>query len=812
MAATTTAAATTSTAMSTRTKIRTAATATTATKRRRRRPVGERPSVLDKMTFALRPALIAALAAGGGGGRAYAETSAPTEPTTADPTAGPTSSPTTAEPTVGPTASPTTAHPTAAPSAASPASSDVPSRSSAPTDRMQFRSMTAEQLVNELIMNRDAIEIRQIEGKGWGSDHVDECAAYYTRGHALGNLYAKDPTTGAPLQDESGNYVETDVPIVPDQGIMLSTGDPLHFNWNDADDQTTEWFAKGDHDLKKDVDLSNGWKNTVFDACVLQFQFRCPQTTASYVPEVQFKYVWSSEEYYEYVDSFFNDVFGFYLNGHNVARLPATDTNSDIVSINNVNYKSNSKYFHGNDPGTGWEEDPADVAHDLDVVYPQIEADGFTDTLLVRGTPTSDPEAWNTIKLAVGDVGDHTLDSWVLLEGASFACVDVTEGPSVSLAPSGVPTAKPSKSQSPSLAPSLVPTLSAAPSEPPSLRPTATLSPTAAPSGVPTETTSPSEGPSSAPTETASPTNRGSDAPSTSSEPTPGPTGRPSESGAPTEAPSDPPSATSAPTQTGTDVPSASKSPSAEPTETSEAPSTTARPTLAGTHPPSSSTSPTAAPLLSRVGPNAVFDDLDGDGVRDEGEGPLEGVQVYLVCDEDGVNSTTTDAQGTYEFDNVEPGECYVSVTPSVDGNDNYVFSPVVGDGSDGGNQIYPNGTSPTVTVGHNQTVDAWNAGMYLPLSAVGPSAIFDDLDRDGARDQDEPPLAGVPVTLVCDGQTVGIAASNSDGAYEFTGVQPGECHVEVTPQPDYTFSPVVVDGNQINATGISPTVTIGYN
>lgn len=108
---------------------------------------------------------------------------------------------------------------------------------------------------------------------------------------------------------------------------------------------------------------------------------------------------------------------------------------SDIVSINNVNYNSNNQYFHGNDPGTGWNGGPVDQP-DEEVVYPQIEADGFTDILGAIGEPYGDAQKWNTIKLAVGDVGDDILDSWVVLAGDSFSCRDLTSAPSVSLSPS----------------------------------------------------------------------------------------------------------------------------------------------------------------------------------------------------------------------------------------------------------------------------------------------------------------------------------------------------------------------------------------
>jgi hypothetical protein len=171
------------------------------------------------------------------------------------------------------------------------------------------------------------------------------------------------------------------------------------------------------------------------------------------------------------VDSQFNDAFALLLNGVNIARLPSTESDSDVVAINNVNYHLNRQYFHGNDPGTG---DLADPFHeDLGMIYPQIEPDGFTMILTAHGTPN---DSVNTIKIVVADVGDGILDSWVLLESGTFSCVDITEAPSISPAPSSssVPTVNKSPSSAPSVASvSIQPTSS--PTKPlvPTLKPTA---------------------------------------------------------------------------------------------------------------------------------------------------------------------------------------------------------------------------------------------------------------------------------------------------------------------------------------------------
>ena len=64
---------------------------------------------------------------------------------------------------------------------------------------------------------------------------------------------------------------------------------------------------------------------------------------------MSFHYLWGSEEYNDYVDSTFNNVFDFYLNHHNIALVPDSDTDAYLVSINNVNYYKNADQFHWND-------------------------------------------------------------------------------------------------------------------------------------------------------------------------------------------------------------------------------------------------------------------------------------------------------------------------------------------------------------------------------------------------------------------------------------------------------------------------------
>jgi hypothetical protein len=187
---------------------------------------------------------------------------------------------------------------------------------------------------------------------------------------------------------------------VPESGAILSSGLSVDVEGpNDSDANTYGFEYPGDDDLD---DLIPGY--TTYDACILEFQFQCPPEMQGTSADLTFDYVFGSEEYNEYVGSSYNDVFGFFLNGDNIALLP--DGASTPVAINNVNNGVGSAYYNDNDPSTT-------------VVPFDTQADGFTTKLNAAGPVNA---GLNTMKLAIADAGDFVLDSWVLIESGSFGC------------------------------------------------------------------------------------------------------------------------------------------------------------------------------------------------------------------------------------------------------------------------------------------------------------------------------------------------------------------------------------------------------
>jgi hypothetical protein len=111
-------------------------------------------------------------------------------------------------------------------------------------------------------------------------------------------------------------------------------------------------------------------------------------------PQMAINYVFSSEEYVEWVGSQFNDVFAFYVNGVNCALTPGTN---NPITVNTINPGSNALFYVPNEPP----------------IY-DSEFDGFTVVLTCRAAVN--PGIDNTLRLAIADASDGILDSAVFLQ------------------------------------------------------------------------------------------------------------------------------------------------------------------------------------------------------------------------------------------------------------------------------------------------------------------------------------------------------------------------------------------------------------
>lgn len=234
--------------------------------------------------------------------------------------------------------------------------------------------------------------------------------------------------TGADGSTGGFNFVDPTV-VGFGQGIVLSSGSAAYVTGPNVSDSTsTDFAAAGDADL----DALSGF--TTFDAAVLEFDFI---PTAN---QVVFYYAFASDEYPEWVNTPFNDVFAFFVNGTNyaVVRQVAGDPSSPFVpvAVNNIN-----------DSNPVQDPPPISMRPDLfranyyDFNGPSLidlEQDGITSVLTFQAPVV--PGELNHMKLAIADASDGIYDSAVFIQAGSLVSdenpvADLSLSPSYGAAP-----------------------------------------------------------------------------------------------------------------------------------------------------------------------------------------------------------------------------------------------------------------------------------------------------------------------------------------------------------------------------------------
>lgn len=184
------------------------------------------------------------------------------------------------------------------------------------------------------------------------------------------------------------------------QGILLTSGNAFL-----ATGPNNLGGAGACTNMPGDVQLNTISAATTHDACIIEFDI---------VPNcdtLRMKYIFASEEYPEYVNSY-NDVFAFFITGPgftpntNIALIPGSNTAVSIYNVNNGTANTgpciNCTYYVNNIGGN-------DMQYDGQTTILQTKIG------IVLG-------ASYHLKIAIADAGDCVLDSGVFLEADGITC------------------------------------------------------------------------------------------------------------------------------------------------------------------------------------------------------------------------------------------------------------------------------------------------------------------------------------------------------------------------------------------------------
>ena len=175
-----------------------------------------------------------------------------------------------------------------------------------------------------------------------------------------------------------------------------------------------------------------------------------------------------------------------------------------------------------------------------------------------------------------------------------------------------------------------------------------------------------------------------------------------------------------------------------------------------------------------------VWEDVDGDGVQDAGEEGLSGWTVSITGPGCAPCTTTTDANGDYQFENLSVGTYTITVTTPAGETWTQTFE------TDG---TINNSTSDALVSG--EISGSWDFAFQQTGSSTIGDTVYYDFNGDGTQQAGDEGVAGVTVYLYEDEDgdgvvdpgvdaLVGSTTTAADGSYSFTGLPAGDYTVVV--------------------------------
>ncbi|QRP95564.1 carboxypeptidase regulatory-like domain-containing protein [Staphylococcus condimenti] len=218
-------------------------------------------------------------------------------------------------------------------------------------------------------------------------------------------------------------------------------------------------------------------------------------------------------------------------------------------------------------------------------------------------------------------------------------------------------------------------------------------------------------------------------------------------------------------------------------------------------------TEPPKEPATYTLG-DKVWEDTNKDGIQNSNELGIEGVKATLTKPDGTTETTTTDAEGHYEFIGLENGD-YTVIFETPEG-----YEPTVSNNGD--DALDSDGTTVTATINNadNPTIDS---GFFKPVTEPEQTPatytlgdkVWEDTNHDGIQNSNEPGIEGVKVTLTKPDGTTETTTTDKDGHYEFTNLPNGD--YTVTFETPEGYEPTVTNNGDdaLDSDGSTVTVTI---
>jgi len=195
-----------------------------------------------------------------------------------------------------------------------------------------------------------------------------------------------------------GQFTVTGIPLPVTSGVFMSTGNSLMFDYSSSAFSSFGYDFQGDSALSAAMGVPD---SVIFDAAHFEFDMQVAVDT------FEMSYFFASEEYNEWVNTNFNDLFAVILDTTNIAFVPGTNFPISIQTINNGMSSGSSS-----GPCTNCNY------YDDNFNAPNFVFDGYTTRL--KATQSVVPNQTYHVTLIIADKADSVYDSSVFLQAGSL--------------------------------------------------------------------------------------------------------------------------------------------------------------------------------------------------------------------------------------------------------------------------------------------------------------------------------------------------------------------------------------------------------